>query len=373
MLLLLVSPCWGASAKKMTVAQLKELLASDHQANKTDPEVAAELQNVELTEQLSHSTMNSFAPLVPGKLTTEQLYILEVRSAVLPPPAADLPQDAAPDAATQQSILKKAQDYASKTYAQMPELTATKTARRFQDSAEIPKESFGARNNANFAPKELPIHYAASDQAEVTFRNGEEQITSQQTKINWGRNGMIALLGQAPTPATVFADAQAGGKVNWLRWENVDGKKVAVYAFTVEKKKSHYTLNYCCFPEVSQEGPGSLRGTASGGETGNYMTNDTWKPWKATVPYHGEIFVDASTGAVVRLVTQANLKGSDPVRVENRRVDYDEQKVGDLNLMVPAKVQIDTLEQPFPDLPGGRFIMRHTLFLNEYSDYKKAS
>jgi hypothetical protein len=39
-------------------------------------------------------------------------------------------------------------------------------------------------------------------------------------------------------------------------------------------------------------------------------------------------------------------------------------------LVVPVQALIDTLEQPYPDNPQGRFIMRHTLFAADYKDYK---
>lgn len=369
-LVLLAVSGWAASAKKMTVDQLKQFMADAHKANTPDDQVAAELEKVEMTEQFSHGAIEAIAPDVPGQHTTEQLYILQIRSAVLPPPAADIPQDPAPDAATQQAILKKAQDYAANTYAQLPSLTATKTVRRFQDDAKMPDQAFGAHNNANFAPTETPIRYAASDETSVTLHNGVEQPSIDKSQP-WGRNGMIALLGDAPTPTTVMAEAEATGKLDWLRWEQVDGKKVAVFSFVVDKKKSRLTLEYCCFPEVSQAGDMTMRGTETAGGAGNYVNIDKWKPWKGTVPYHGEIFVDPSTGAVVRLVTQANLKGSDPVRAEARRIDYGEQKVGDLTVMVPVSTEIDTLEQPYPNQPSGRFIMRHTLFMDQYTDYKK--
>lgn len=367
---LLAVSAWAASAKKMTVDQLKQFMADAHKANTPDDQVAADLEKVEMTEQLSHGVIEAMAPDVPGQHTTEQLYILQIRSAVLPPPSADIPQDPAPDAATQQAILKKAQDYAANVYAQLPSLTANKTVRRFQESEQIPEASFGAHNNANFAPTESPIRYTASDETPVTLHNGVEQPSVDRSQP-WGRNGMIQILGEAPTPATVMSEAQAGGKLDWLRWQQVDGKKLAVFSFIVDKKKSRYTLEYCCFPEVSQAGAMSMRGTNAGGGPGNYVNVDQWKPWKATVPYHGEIFVDPSSGAIVRLITQANLKASDPVRAEARRVDYGEQKVGDLNIMVPVSAELDTLEQPYPNLPSGRFIMRHTLFMDQYTDYKK--
>ena len=53
---------------------------------------------------------------------------------MLPPPVADLPATPAPDAAAQKAILDKAVDYTTKTYTQLPHLTATKTTIRFQDN-----------------------------------------------------------------------------------------------------------------------------------------------------------------------------------------------------------------------------------------------
>ena len=84
-LVLAGAPAWAA--QKVTVDQLKDLLATDRKAQKPDSDVAAELRSVELTEQLTRSTMNGMEPNVSGQLTTEQLFVLEIRSAVLPPPA----------------------------------------------------------------------------------------------------------------------------------------------------------------------------------------------------------------------------------------------------------------------------------------------
>ncbi|MGP8173240.1 MAG: hypothetical protein ACLP7O_01680, partial [Terracidiphilus sp.] len=107
-LLLAASPAWAA--KKITVQQLKDLLISLQQEKKTDADVAVQLRQVELTEELTLATMNSMVNYVPGPYSTEQIYVLEARSALLAPPAADLPATPAPDAATQKAILDKAVD-----------------------------------------------------------------------------------------------------------------------------------------------------------------------------------------------------------------------------------------------------------------------
>jgi hypothetical protein len=367
-ILLIASPGWAA--KKMTVDGLKGLLTANQKAQKSDADVAAELKDVELTEELTHSSMDSVKPLVPGKLTTEQLFVLEIRSAVLPPPTSEIPATAAPDAAKQKAILDKATEYVTKTYAQMPALTATRTLRRFQDNASQDQPALGSHSSAVLAATYTPIHYTASDDASVTFKNGIEVNPLVGEKTHWGDNSMIALLGQAPDPGTVLADAQAAGKVSWLRWQTVSGHDLAVFSYSVDKKKTHYAVNYCCFPETSQLGAVGMRGTVNGGETGNYQTNARWKEFKATEPYHGEIFVDPDTGVIYRLITEVEFKGSDPVKAENQRIDYGVESLGDKKLVVPGFVTIDTVERPYPDSPQGRFILRHTLFTATYSGYK---
>jgi hypothetical protein len=366
-ILLITSPGWAA--KKLTVQQLKDMLAADQKSQKSDADVAAELKDVDLTEELTHSTMDSLKPVVPGQLTTEQLFVLELRSAVLAPPSSDIPSTPAPDAAKQKAILDKATEYATRTYAQLPALTATRTLRRFQDNAHQDQPAPGTHGSPVLAATYTPIRYTASDEASVTFKNGAEQNPLAGDKTHWGENSMIALLGQSPDPATVLQDSQATGKIGWLRWETVSGHDLAVFSYSVDKKKTHFAVNYCCFPETSQVGQVAMRGTESGGGAGNYLTNANWKNFKATPPYHGEIFVDPDTGVVYRLITEVEFKGSDPVRVENQRIDYGTETVGDKKVVVPGFVTIDTAELPFPDSPQGRFITRHTLFTENYSGY----
>ena len=319
-ILLIASPGWAA--EKITVQQLKDMLVADQKSQKSDADVAAELKDVEMKEELTLGVMNTLKPLLPGQLSTEQIFVLDVRSAVLPPLAADLPSTPAPDAARQKAILDKAMEYATKTYAQLPNLTATEAIRRFQDSAEQEKPSLGAHSSAVLAATTTPIRYTASDETAATFKNGAEVNPMFSDKTHWGDNGMIALLGQGPVLGNVLGEAQAAGKINWLRWETVNGHDLAVFSFEVDKKKSHYTINYCCFPEVSQAGQMSLRGTESAGGAGNYQSAANWKNFKSTQPYHGEIFIDPDTGVVYSLITEVDFKNSEPVRVENRRINF---------------------------------------------------
>jgi hypothetical protein len=380
-LLLVATPAW--SARKLTVQQLKDLLTSLQQAQKTDIEVATELRDVELTEELTRATMNSLVPLVPGQLATEQIFVLEARSAVLAPPTTDLPASPAPDAASQKAILDNAIAYATKTFAQMPAVTATKTTRRFQDNVEPAKPSPAARSAAVVAPPAAFIRYMKGEEATVTILNGAEQNPLLKDKEQWGANGRLALLGQSPVLSTVIQEAQTAGKIEWVRWESVNGKQTAVYSYAVDKKKSHYAVNYCCFPDTDQAGQMLMRGlgpgaggagTAPAGGTGegNYQLNTNYKNYKATVPYHGEIFVDPDTGAVVRLITEAEFKSSELVRQEDQRIDYGPVTIGGKTLILPVRTVINTLAIPDGDTVKGVQNPRHTLFTSEYKNYQSA-
>ena len=60
------------------------------------------------------------------------------------------------------------------------------------------------------------------------------------------------------------------------------------------------------------------------------------------------------------------------MKAENQRIDYGVETIGDKKVVVPGFVTIDTIEEPYPDSPQGRTILRHTLFTETYADYKSA-
>jgi hypothetical protein len=381
-LMLVASPGWAA--KKINVEQLKAMLASMEAARKTDSEVAAALENVELTEELTSSAMDSLARQYSGSETAQQLIVLEIRSAVLAPPLADIPAAPAPDAAAQKAILDKVFDYAGKTFAQLPPVSGTKTVRRFQDN---PPLATGIRNAA-LSPSFTPIRYVEVDDYTVTIRDGAETNPLLSVKKSWGANGEVAPLGQQPVLSKVLEEAQQSGRIGFARWESIDGIQAAVFSFAVDKKKSQFAVNYCCFPEQDAAGGGAgadlnMRGGSSAAKGGFspvatavqagdvYPGFSNWKAVKVTVPYHGEFAVDPKSGIVVRLTTVAEFK-SGWVRQENQRIDYQVEKVGDKSLVLPGRSSIYTVVQPFGDTESRDPSVRHTLFTAVYKDYKPA-
>jgi hypothetical protein len=392
-LLMAASPAWAN--KKVTVQELKDLLVSLQQAKKSDADVAAELEQIQLTEQLTRSTMNAINGLIPGPFSTEQFFVLEAASAALAPPAADIPTAPAPDAATQKAILDKAVEYVTKSYAQLPHLTGTKNTFRFQDNMTTDQT---ATDTAKAAPPKVDpwyvVHFFGAVETPLDFANGGEVVTVTKEKLQ-DHSGQINVLSGAPVLTSVLADAQAAGPISWLRWENVNGTQAAVFSFAVDKKKTHYGIQYCCFSatpiggaEAMSRGNYGSRGgvsvdsttsTASISGMGAAFPNamprlpgTDWRNFKASVPYHGELFVDPATGVVLRLVTVAEFRPADLVQLENQRIDYSPVQVEGKTLILPFKSIVATEEVPNGYAGYGKHPVRHTLFTIDYKDYKPA-
>jgi len=386
LLAMAAAPAWPA-AKKITAQELKDLLTTMKQQQKSDEDVANQLKQVEVSEELTAGMLNSLGPLLPGQQSLAQAYVLEARSAMLPPPSSDVPADPAPDAAAQKAILDKAATYVSSTYDQLPELTATKTTIRFQDNMQTVASSSGMHGGASDATTSFGLsdsgqyfRFLGTADATVASAKGIEKMSSEKDRTPWGSNRMIAPQEQSPELNAVMKEAQAEGKIAWLRWENVNGVKTAVFTYSVEKKKAHYTVAYCCYPDTDQAGmatfqsaaTGSLNGGTGGGASGNFQTNTSWKPWKSSVGYHGALFINPDTGIVVRMIHDADLKSNDVVHQEEVRVDYAPVAVGGKTLVLPVKSFTNTEDVPKGEDYSGKFSVRHTLFYTEYKQYQAA-
>jgi hypothetical protein len=363
------APAWAA--KKITVEQLKDTLISLEQAKKSDVDVATQLKQVELTEQLTPKGKDSLAPHVPGPLAAGELNILEGRSAVLAPPASELPATPAPNVATQRAILGKTVSYVTKVYMQNPHLTADKTTTRYQDGVNDIRTNSGMTSNMPnvdraWATPNIFMRLLGSHTEPVESEKGIEKAGGPKVKAQWGQNGQVSEGGPGPILSVILQEAAAGGKLGWLRWETLDGRDVAVFSFSVDKKNSHYEVNYCCFPVT--EDAGRMWEVAEP----NMQTGTTWKAFKETVSYRGEFFIDPDSGAIVRIVTQADLKPTYFVHQEDMRIDYGPVTVDGARYFVPLRNITLTEVVPNGDNYAARYSIRHTLFDATYKNYQMA-
>ena len=379
LILLLITPPAFSANKNLSIQDLKGLLISLQQAKKSDAEVATQLKQIELAEELTASAMNSLANLVPGPLTTEQMYVLEARSAILPPPAADLPESPAPSPAEQSEILAKASNYLTKAYSQLPHLAATRMTARFQDGVDAVQTYTGATHglsqnkNPLWDQTNTYTHLINTHTDPVESENGAEIPPAIKDKTLWGPNNMVASIGSKLTLETLMHEATTDGNPKWLRWELLNGARTAVFTFNVDKKKTHLSVIYCCFPNTDTTGLVNYAPGAGANNGTNLQTISEWKPFKANPGYRGQLFIDPETGIVLRTITTTAFKPTDPVHSETIRTDYAPTPIASKSPIVP--VRIFTLAEVVPngDSFAAKYAVRHSFITQNYTNYRPAT
>jgi hypothetical protein len=357
-----------AAAKKYSVAELQQILSSMQQSS--DAKVAAFLKDVELTEELPSRVRNQLHTLFPGPQCSAQLNQLTGRSAFLAPAASEIPQDAALEADKQHDLLANAMQIATRSNTESPHLQVNKITARFQD-ANINSSEIVGSNIAIAYPDML-----LTDIHSETIENdkGVEKPAPSKAQTQWGANGLVSEGNPPPASGVLLQDIQSAGKIAWLRWEMIGGKKVAVFNFFVDRKNSHYLVDYCCFSQIdtiqNNEKPLDLTGFYPG--TRHSQSVSAWKPFRKATGYRGQIYLDPDTGALVRLLLHADLKPSDVVLQENLRIDYGSFSIGGKKIFLPVNSYATSEVLPNGDQSLKKDLFTHPLFMNEYRNYRLA-
>ena len=156
----------ASAAKRLTVSQLEQTLATDIAAHRADSEVAVKVGESELAERLTDATLDRFAAkLALGPRTALALQLLSDRSAFLDPPPSEWPGTEPPDAATQEHMMDLARAYAVQTWSRLPNFFVTRTNNRFDDTAEVVRKGEW--------PVRIGLHPVGSTSRQITFSGGK--------------------------------------------------------------------------------------------------------------------------------------------------------------------------------------------------------
>jgi len=292
-------------AQRTTAAELDQILSNTSQ--RSDRELAAQLSQLQLTERLPPTVRARYDALLPGPLSRQQLLLLADLAAFLDPPPAEIPTLPAPDRAVQRQMLARTVNYVKNTVHQLPNFFATRTTLSFENNTDK-KWTFTTHSSEK-----------------LLYRNGEERIDSAQRPPP-SHQGLITSGEFGSILATVLLDA-ADSNLSWLRWEQPQTElprpkqnptdaadpghakpqaepprpaPLAVFHFSTPAAKSHYQLTFCCI-EHYDEVPTAIQFFSA---------------------YEGEITIDLTTGAILRLLLRADLKPNDRFTEANLLVKY---------------------------------------------------
>jgi hypothetical protein len=244
-----------------------------------------------------------------GKRTQQTLKALADASAFMPPPAVEVPDDAPPDAAAQQRMISLAADYLNKTIPKLPNFFATRSTAHYEEAAQFE----GVSSRVDFEP----LHATQDFKETVLYRNGIEIADAGTTKRRKRKSEEPYLITYGtfgPILGFVRDAIAVPSALTWRRWERGPNGTVAVFRYVVPLKRSLYRIWHCCLP---------------GGDGTN--------AFQARAGYHGEITLDPASGAILRLVAEADLEGFLPVDRSNIMITYGPVDIGGKTFICPLK------------------------------------
>ena len=324
-LALAVSPSWAA--KRMTVAQLEQLVSAERGEHKSDAELARKINGIELSERLTELTLAHLnQQLKSGSASATALLLLADRSVFLDPPANELPSTPAPDAATQQHLLAAAQRFAMETLPRLPNLLATRTTFSFDDSPqEGPKGGYAER---------LGMHLIGSSNAEVSVRNEKESVSINRGTGAPPATGGLMTWGEFGSALLIILSDSAQGKTAWSHWEQTPAGMMAVFHYEVPKGASHYEID-TSVEEIQTSGE-SMRWAGNRARDAGAISK-----WNRTIRvkpnYQGSLWIDSATGTITRVTLIADLKGNPKFERGAVLVEYGPVEIGDKTLICPVR------------------------------------
>jgi len=323
------------AAKRVTADQLEQALATAH--GKADADVAQQLSELQLTERLSADSLAKLQTELPGEKSRQAFMMLADAAAFLDLPAAKIPSTAAPDVTAQRNILALTVNYVAQTVQKLPDFFANRVTTSFEDSPVAQRPGAISAEGMKSVTAYLPPHLVGTSTATVFYRDGHEVVDTvdvkdrkQPAERRLNASGVFG-----PILATVLVDA-VRSKLAWSHWEQGPAGLEAVFSYAVPKEKSHYTVTYESIPTDSLAVPCSTKPES----------------FSQIVAYHGEMAIDPSSGAILRLMLTADLKPGEFMIRSGIVVEYAQVEIGGKAYFSPVKSVTSTLAHSIVTVEG---------------------
>ncbi len=242
--------------------------------------------------------------------------VADVAEFLAPAPSDALP-DPFPGLESEMEILKRTYDYVANSIPKLPDFFAARTIVSYQEPQVRDEDS------CKMPSTEEPLRVAFTARGTVLYRNGAEVVDAEKTnrkRLLKGSEHALDTQGTfGPVLAYVLAAAAQGkSTVRWSRWERSDKGNLAVFRFLVPSTTPMFEITYCCLPE---------------GDGTQLYRNMTGR--------HGEFAVDPTSGAVMRLVIEADLDEDRAPRAPLIRsalmVEYGPVEIGGKPFICPVR------------------------------------
>jgi hypothetical protein len=297
--------------EKVTVAQLEELVHAH-----TD--LPRRLPTLKLTERLSTPRLEALLALIRSEKERQALTEDADLSFAFPPPPDEIADRPPPSLEEQRAILLRTLDYLKNAIPRLPDFYALRNTVRYEEPA-------GRDNETWKIPHQDPtLHFATGEHATVLYRNGQEVVEKKQKLgkrpvVRGVRSRDLQTRGTfGPIMAFVAMAATSPGTLRWGRWERGKYGDLTVFSYRVASTDSVPELTYCCLPQ-----------------------GDGTTPYRNRADNYGEFALNPDTGAIMRIVINADLdeeRDPDVPLIRSQiMVEYGPEQLGGKTYICPQR------------------------------------
>lgn len=306
-------------AHSATVGELVRSVRGALSAQRSDPEIAALVEQTRLTERLEDAVIEELQSEGAGPRAIAELEWLRENSASLRTPRVVLFDAPPPPSSEEQArLIEKARAVALVYTSTLPDFLCTETVRRyFRPLARQwqPRDTFT-----------MAVGYTQKGESYALLT-----LDGQPTRRSLQDVGGFQSEGEFGTQLQHIFRPEGKARFTWQRWANLRGRRVAVLGFRIEAKNSRYTLS-----------------------TGRR---------RVTLGVIGTVYLDPESAAAVRVAVGSDKMPSDwAIRETYSLLDYEEAEVGGRRYLLPSRVDM-------------RVTLRDSQLRNlmQFTDYRKFS
>ncbi len=210
------------------------------------------------------------------------------------------PQETAPGAVKNDTVVEAARRSALRYSQTLPDFVCTEFVHRYQNWTGTDFQFDTLTFRVSFYRQKEAYELVARNQ-----RPSYQRVESLNGSITRGEFGSALRL--------VF-DAGSAAVFEPQRLKRIERKAVATYGYAVRLENSHYELAY-----------------------GNQ---------RILSAYHGSVYIDSSTGRVLRLTTEVDPPPNFPIREVATTIDYDFRAIGEEQYLLPVRAEVRMFELP---------------------------
>ncbi len=290
-----------AADMSLTVDKLTAFIRSAIQLKQPDKQVAEYLKHVKMVEKLDDRSIEELAGMGAGPRTVAALHELRDASSTLPvaappPPKPIITPIPGPDSIEQGQIIQEARQYVMNYTKNLPNFICVQVTRRSVD----PRGTDSWYHTDTITTR---LSYDGNkEDYQVVLVNNQPVTNMSMEKL-----GGTTSAGEFGTMMKEIFEPETHARFAWERWATLRGRRTYVFAYDVDQQYSKYHI----------------------------LAEDKLNIVPA---YRGLVYIDRDTKMVTKVtLVPYNLPDTFPVRESHQSLDYDFEKIGDNEFLLPLK------------------------------------